>query len=148
MQSIIYVSEATQTFDEQALRDLLLQAEERNQNLGVTGYLYFKAPYFFQYIESEDDAVETLMQSIAADERHTVINQLHDSFSGERRFPDWSMRAISEGTVRKLNLEQIIIDDVVSMNDVYRNEERWKATVTKVVATLARNRQNAAKHAR
>ncbi|MCP8900041.1 BLUF domain-containing protein [Gilvimarinus xylanilyticus] len=145
MQSILYVSKATQTFDEQALRDLLQQAEERNRTLGITGYLYFKSPYFFQYIESEDNAVETLMDSIAADTRHSIINQLHDTFSGERRFPDWSMRAISEGTVRKLNLEQIIIDDVVSMNGVYRNEERWKATVTKVVTTLARNRQSMAK---
>lgn len=149
MKAILYVSRAEQTFDANALTELLKQAQERNQSVGVTGYLYFKAPYFFQYLESENDEAADIMASIEKDPRHTVVLSFSDEFEGSRRFGEWSMRFINQQGMPRLNLEQMIIDDMLSMTDeVYRNEERWKKNIVKMVATIARNQQQQAQQPR
>ncbi|MDO3381235.1 BLUF domain-containing protein [Gilvimarinus algae] len=148
MKAILYVSRATEAFGDGALGDLLQQAEARNLELGVTGYLFYKAPYFFQYIESEGDEVTELMQSITRDSRHEVINQVEDEFTGARRFPRWSMQFVNDKVLNRISLEQIVIDDLLSMTDVYRDEGRWRQTLFQLVGTISRNQQTLASQPR
>ncbi|UTF59163.1 BLUF domain-containing protein [Gilvimarinus sp. DA14] len=149
MKAILYVSQAEQAFDANALTELLQQAQERNQSVNVTGYLYFKAPYFFQYLESEADEAAEIMASIEKDPRHKVMAMFSEEFEGNRRFGEWSMKFINQQGLPRLILEQVIIDDMLSMNDeVYRNEERWQKNILKMVATIARNQQQQAQQPR
>ncbi|WP_020208650.1 BLUF domain-containing protein [Gilvimarinus chinensis] len=149
MKAILYVSHAEQTFDANALTELLQQAQERNHSQNVTGYLYFKSPYFFQYLESENDEASEIMASIERDPRHKILTAFSQNFEGARRFGEWNMKFINQQGLPKLNLEQMIIDDMLSINDeVYRNEKRWKNNILNMVSTIARNQTQQAQQPR
>lgn len=144
MKAVLYVSKASQPFSIEALNDLLAQAQQRNQSLNITGYLYYHAPHFFQYIESESGEVDEIMGSITADERHKVINVLEETFTGARRFPDWSMHFVSFDQMQGLTLEEMVVEDLLSLGKVYQDKGAWKETLFNLMRTIARNRNKLA----
>ena len=92
MRAIVYISQETQPFSSQDLRDLLQSAISKNRENGVTGYLHYETGYFMQYIEGEVDALYETMERVALDNRHTIFYRAEDEDLQERRFPDWYMR--------------------------------------------------------
>ncbi len=90
---ITYVSRASAEFDEPALDRLGVHAAEKNGRVGLTGYLFYLAPYFVQYLEGPAAAVGEVFARIGTDPRHQIIRVLTLPSAGERLFPDWSMRS-------------------------------------------------------
>ena len=94
MFTLIYASRDDFGFDGADLAELCAKSARKNEELSITGYLYYRHGQFFQYLEGEQDAVVALMGQIRRDARHTIFSELQDETLQQRRFPDWSMRYI------------------------------------------------------
>jgi hypothetical protein len=97
MLSLVYLSSATQLFNEVALQDLLRTSRDNNARLDITGLLLYKDGNFIQALEGPEDAVRTLYKKIARDPRHTGLSTVVDETITERHFPNWSMGFQSVG---------------------------------------------------
>ena len=88
---LVYVSTAIRLFKEQQLKDLLVEARERNQALSVTGMLLYKNQSFLQLLEGCKENVLKLYESIGRDKRHFRVKTLHEGYSQQRKFENWAM---------------------------------------------------------
>lgn len=82
-------------FDDEALLELADHAAAKNEEVAVTGYLYYREGLFLQYIEGERSQVEALMSKIAADPRHELIATHLLPAIESLVFPHWYMRFLS-----------------------------------------------------
>jgi hypothetical protein len=88
---LIYISEPF-GFDEAMLAGILVQARRNNPALGITGCLVCRHDLYLQLLEGEGDAIESLYERIAADDRHLGVTRLASGPVSARLFPDWAMR--------------------------------------------------------
>ena len=91
LESVVYVSTATQLLSEDQLVALLTSAREKNESVGVTGVLLYHDGSFLQYIEGPNDAVETVYEKIRQSSMHHSILELMREPIEARRFGHWSM---------------------------------------------------------
>ncbi len=105
---ILYISKAQIEFNTSDLVSLGEKASGKNQQIGITGYLYFERGDFLQYIEGSPEQVVALMKTIELDIRHRVINQEHAKVD-ERKFPDWHMQYLSPAKLREINMEHVMM---------------------------------------
>lgn len=91
--SLLYVSRSNidAAGSEAAVADVVDTAHRNNSIRGLTGALIFAGSNFAQILEGPEDAVETMMASIAADPRHRDILIADRSTIATRRFPRWNM---------------------------------------------------------
>jgi hypothetical protein len=108
MFALAYISRAKQQFDDPDLIGLAHQAAEKNRGLAITGYLNFRRGVFFQYLEGVETTVHELMDVIARDPRHEVLNIVPLGEMPERRFSDWSMRYITPKEFSVIHLEDVL----------------------------------------
>ena len=88
---IIYVSAASEHFDESGLPELLKNARATNEKLGITGMLLFHQRSFIQVITGPERAVRALYAKVEQDPRHTSARVLFQGPVDQRSFDDWSM---------------------------------------------------------
>jgi hypothetical protein len=88
---LVYVSAARKLFDEAALSTLLAQCQRNNARLGVTGMLLYSDGNFMQAVEGDAAAIDTLIATIAQDERHGRMTVLLRMPIEQRQFAGWSM---------------------------------------------------------
>lgn len=88
---LVYESTETDAMTEADLRDLLLSAREKNDDLGVTGLLLYAHGRFLQVLEGPEATVRDLYATIRDDSRHTNVEILLTTSTTERTFPDWEM---------------------------------------------------------
>lgn len=120
LKGIVYVSKALQRFDTADLEEISNRASIANNELEVTGYLYFENDRFVQYIEGEKDVVESLMERINSDPRHEVINQFPREDIENRKFPSWNMKYVSKNMVSEIKLEFVLMDYILMIsNELY-----------------------------
>jgi len=91
MIALVYVSFATKKMSDEALKELLEKAREKNQELDVTGMLLYRDGFFIQALEGEKIVVENLYRKIMRDSRHRRVMILYKSEISQRGFGDWSM---------------------------------------------------------
>lgn len=91
LHTLAYVSQATKTMDEQALRDLLDQARTHNLRHCVTGVLIYCDGSFFQVVEGEQQALDRLYDNLLGDTRHRDLRRLYYRALAQRDFAEWSM---------------------------------------------------------
>jgi len=91
LHSLVYMSSATEPFDDDALDAVLEQARARNTADGLTGLLVHRGGRFMQLLEGPHDAVVATYARIVGDERHDDVRLLVEESIHTRRFPDWSM---------------------------------------------------------
>ncbi len=139
MFALVYASEAVHPFSETDLAALAEQAAARNARLGVTGYLHYRADRrtIFQYLEGERETVLALMDEIAADRRHRVLNRLDLGERGLRLFPAWSMRFLRAGDVRAIRIEDVFESVLVTMRAPAFRPEASRPIVLRLVRRLA-----------
>lgn len=93
IESILYIS--TSKLDPTTVNDvleaLIADAAIRNKRRGLSGAMMFTGRHFVQVIEGAPEMIETLLQSLRADPRHTDIVIVERGPIPERRFPEWSM---------------------------------------------------------
>ncbi|WP_081605677.1 BLUF domain-containing protein [Rhodopirellula europaea] len=90
---LVYCSVATRAMSVDELDSLLEQSREQNARLNVTGILLHsgKTREFMQLLEGEQDVIESLMQTISNDQRHTCVDVMYHDRIEARNFEDWSM---------------------------------------------------------
>lgn len=93
--ALAYSSRSLVEFDDEALLELADHAAAKNEEVDVTGYLYYRDGVFLQYIEGERSQVEGLMAKIATDPRHKLIATHVLPAIEKLVFPHWYMRFLS-----------------------------------------------------
>ncbi len=93
---VAYCSSAQLKFDHDSLLELARQSSDRNAKIQITGYLYYKAESFLQYLEGPEEAITCLMKKISKDPRHKILQSLPLGNVEKRLFPQWYMRFIGD----------------------------------------------------
>ena len=75
MLQIVYLSRA-QELSAARLAELVARSSQRNQQIGVTGALYYGGGFFVQAIEGGDSSVMRLYARILDDPRHEEVQLL------------------------------------------------------------------------
>lgn len=91
---VLYVSAANGEPDDAEHAQLLAQARERNESLGVTGLLLYKDGLFMQFLEGAREDVEAVYASITRDPRHAGVRTILSGTIERRIFQNWSMAFI------------------------------------------------------
>jgi hypothetical protein len=76
---------------EAAIQDLLARARRSNAAQGITGMLLLIDGSFFQVLEGEAAAVDTVYETIVRDSRHDRVTQIIREPIAQRSFGEWSM---------------------------------------------------------
>ena len=98
----VYVSSAVKLMPSEELLELLKQCRSNNAKLGLSGILLHKDGNFMQVLEGPELSVQSLLQKIYRDPRHSGVLPLTEGFSKQRQFPDWTMG------FRELNSPEVI----------------------------------------
>jgi hypothetical protein len=88
---LIYASAAAYEMDDAELLELLRQARNNNEALGVTGLLLYRNGNFMQLLEGEQEKVQQLFRKVERDPRHYGVMILSEGELDRRRFDAWAM---------------------------------------------------------
>lgn len=97
---LIYISRSTFTPQglqmgiESNVARILAKSRINNRRNGLVGVLYFGDGCFFQCLEGEETAVDTLFAKLAADNRHKDIIVFSRKMVSALSFPDWAMKYV------------------------------------------------------
>lgn len=91
LRQLVYVSSASRLMATGELAQLVYEAQQRNQELSITGLLLYSKGCFMQVLEGPIENVEAVLVSINRDPRHTGMIVLSDMEKTEREFGNWSM---------------------------------------------------------
>ncbi len=92
--SLSYVSTARPDLAESDFRNILNEANQRNEELGLTGLLAFNGLNFMQILEGSRDSVNCCIRLIDTDPRHDGMVIFDRRETRQRQFPDWKMAGI------------------------------------------------------
>lgn len=95
---IIYISRST--FDSQEVVNkiepnvarILAKSRVNNRKNGLVGVLYFGDGVFFQCLEGDEEAVNTLLAKLEADPRHKDIKVISKKYIDKLSFGEWAMK--------------------------------------------------------
>ncbi len=122
---LAYSSRAVTTFCEDSLLSLADGASARNQQLDITGYLYFRDGFFMQYLEGPQTTVEALMTKIQKDPRHQILSTIALPSNQKRVFPHWYMRYLGADLPR---LQRDTLEDELSFILKTSSQENYHST--------------------
>ncbi len=96
---LVYVSEVTEGFGDDDIKQILEVARIKNSEAGVTGMLCFHRNYFLQCLEGGRKEVNSIYQRILRDNRHSNILLLDYQEIQEREFTNWTMGYMPESSL-------------------------------------------------
>lgn len=97
---LIYISRATFPSTpsmrglEPHVARILAKSRANNRHAGLTGVLYFGDGCFFQCLEGDAAAVESLYAKLKLDDRHTDVTLISNKAISRYAFSDWSMKYV------------------------------------------------------
>lgn len=91
---LLYLSDAHEGINEEAVNGVLKSAAKNNPPLGITGLLVFGGGVFAQILEGPEQAVLRKYVQIATDMRHHNCRIVYITTTQERIFKDISMAAL------------------------------------------------------
>ena len=71
---------------------ILAKSRINNRKNGLVGVLYFGDGAFFQCLEGDEDAINTLFAKIENDPRHKDVKLISKKYISRLSFPDWAMK--------------------------------------------------------
>jgi hypothetical protein len=71
---------------------ILAKSRTNNRKNGLVGVLYFGNGAFFQCLEGNEDAINTLFAKIENDPRHKDVKLISKKYISRLSFPDWAMK--------------------------------------------------------
>lgn len=91
--SLVYFSRSTVEPDrvEAEIRSILDSARKQNSKRDVTGALLFSRGFFAQVLEGPLSSIQSTLEKIRTDSRHTDVSVLSCSPIARRNFASWSM---------------------------------------------------------
>lgn len=91
LHQLLYVSSATENFDDNDLVIILEKARKNNEALNITGMLLYHEGSFIQVLTGPKNAVEKLYSKIEKDDRHNQSRILLKHDVNNRQFENWTM---------------------------------------------------------
>ncbi|EJL89863.1 sensor of blue-light using FAD [Polaromonas sp. CF318] len=91
---LLYISDAHEGINEEAVNGVLKSAAKNNPPLGITGLLVFGGGVFAQILEGPEQAVLRKYVQIATDMRHHNCRIVYITTTEERIFKNISMAAL------------------------------------------------------
>jgi hypothetical protein len=88
---LIYASAADSKMSDAGLRAILDRARTVNSQLDITGILLHTEGSYFQVLEGDAEAIDSLYAKIAHDKRHTNVVLIVREPIASRSFAEWSM---------------------------------------------------------
>ena len=88
---LIYISKASENFQEEDLVKMLNQARTANLEHEITGLLAYKNQEFLQVIEGKKNKIQRLFDNINNDERHRNVKVIWEESIAYRSFANWQM---------------------------------------------------------
>ena len=98
------------------LASICASAQANNPSTGITGMLFYHGKRFLQIIEGEKPALNTLMERLAQDPRHSQIERLIDEPVIKRRLGQWNMETLNLSKDEKLTEQELTM-----IRDAYTN---------------------------
>jgi Sensors of blue-light using FAD len=92
--SLLYISLAPSSANEQTVQHILTTSRRRNAALGISGALLHHAGYYLQVLEGESQAVQALYQRMRLDTRHFDARLRALGEITQRQFGGSAMRRI------------------------------------------------------
>nr|BAD20730.1 putative alpha subunit of photoactivated adenylyl cyclase [Colacium sideropus] len=94
LRRLMYLSASTEPerCDGEYLAEMAHVATLRNSEIGVSGFLLYSAPFFFQVIEGTDEDLDFLFAKIGADPRHERCIVLANGPCTGRLYGEWHMK--------------------------------------------------------
>jgi len=86
-----YVSRAAEAVTEESLLSLMQQCMANNEASGITGMLLYGNDTFLQVLEGEEPVLDTLVDKIRKDPRHSEIHFLYRKPVEHRQYTEWSL---------------------------------------------------------
>jgi hypothetical protein len=96
LSSLLYISLAPPTADDEAVQRIVAMARQRNQELGISGALMKYAGYYVQVLEGEHQKVHDLYERIRRDTRHFDARIVAFEAAAQRLFDGWGMHHVPE----------------------------------------------------
>ena len=94
LKALTYTSRASLDLSAQDLADIHDSARHLNALDGITGLLVFDGVRFLQIVEGSQEAIDSLVDRLRADSRHSAVEVRDERLVDERSFPDWSMELV------------------------------------------------------
>jgi Sensors of blue-light using FAD len=94
LKTLTYTSRARLDLSQDDLADIHHSARHLNALDGITGLLVFDGTRFLQIVEGAEEAVDTLVERLRADTRHSAFEIRDERVVAERSFPGWSMELV------------------------------------------------------
>lgn len=88
---LCYLSTANDNLSLNDFKDILISAQARNEECGVTGILIYCNKHFFQILEGKKEDVVSIYENILVDYRHDNLIKLQEGYIPKRQFEKWSM---------------------------------------------------------
>ncbi len=138
LEQLLYRSRATKSMSTEELRELLVQARERNAAEEVTGLLVHDRDRFIQWLEGPRDNVERIWSSIQKDERHQEVERIYVPRLKQRMFEDWDMQLGHDGEsgVQDLNAEDDF-DEVTLPAKAMKDLREHRIDAHEIVSSVA-----------
>ena len=115
LKTLAYTSRARLDLLTSDLNDIHETARHLNALDGVTGLLLFDGVRFLQIIEGSETAIDSLVERLRRDPRHSAFEIRDERLVSRRSFPDWSMELLRVGTGflnAREDVESILPDDL------------------------------------
>ena len=94
LKTLTYTSRARLDLTDADLAAIHQTARHLNALDGITGLLLFDGSRFLQIVEGAEEAVDTLVERLRRDPRHSAFEVRDERFVERRSFPDWSMELL------------------------------------------------------
>jgi hypothetical protein len=94
LKTLAYTSRARLDLGDEELAAIHQTARHLNALDGISGILLFDGSRFLQIIEGAEDAVDTLVERLRMDPRHSAFEIRDERYVERRSFPDWSMELV------------------------------------------------------
>ena len=134
---IIYSSQAKTPMSIAGLEEILVDARAGNEKHQVTGVLVYVDGVFMQILEGEEAVLRGLVQSIAADSRHTDLKVFYEREVSQRTFSDWRMAYLS-ATPQQMAVWAGLEGTAPSIDSVLEGIHRNPKHVPQVIERLLR----------
>ncbi|HEX8624947.1 MAG TPA: BLUF domain-containing protein [Allosphingosinicella sp.] len=94
LKTLTYTSRARLDLRDEDLEAIHQTARHLNALDGISGLLLFDGSRFLQIVEGAEDAIDSLVERLRMDPRHSAFEVRDERYVERRSFPDWSMELI------------------------------------------------------
>lgn len=98
LKSLAHTSRAQLDMSDGDMTAIHQSARHYNALDGVTGLLMFDGVRFLQIIEGAEDAIDSLVERLRRDPRHSSFEVRDERFVEDQSFTDWSMNMVRLST--------------------------------------------------